>query len=127
MATKSGFQLFHMGALISKYTDQSNNVYYIAKTVKGNKFLCTGKTLEEIKKNIEKIFSRHTTINFEPVAGYTINEAIAEASKLARQDNALVITKLNDILLYVTKKAQIDKFVSLYQKKLNMKYKQRIH
>lgn len=128
MAIKSTFQKFHSfykGALIFKYTDQSDNTYYYAKTAEGNKFLCTGKTLEEIKQNIEKQMTKYKATNFEPVAGYTVTAAVTDAVKQARQNNTLVITKINDVLLFITKKADVDKFVSLYQKKLNMKYKQK--
>lgn len=55
-------------------------------------------------------------IKYLPSAGLTIEEAIAIAIMKAVRNDAVVEADINDILLYITKKANVDKYVKLYRR-----------
>ena len=65
---------------------------------------------------------KNDIINFEPVAGYTIKEAITKAISMARQNNKVVKATMNDIVIYVDQESQVQSIFDLYQKLLNKRY-----
>lgn len=60
---------------------------------------------------------------FNPVAGYTIKEAFVKAILLSRNSNDLVHAFINDIHMYITPNADLDKVIRLYHYKKDMEYK----
>ncbi len=66
---------------------------------------------------------KNDIINFEPVAGYTIKEAITKAISMARQNNKVVKATMNDIVIYINQESQVQSIFDLYQKLLNKRYK----
>lgn len=60
---------------------------------------------------------------FNPVAGLTIKEAFVKAILLARNANDLVHVLVNDIHMYITPKADLNKIIRLYHYKKDMEYK----
>ena len=60
---------------------------------------------------------------YNPVAGVTIKEAFVRAVLLARNSNALVHALVNDIHMYITPKADLNKVIRLYHYKKDMEFK----
>ena len=61
-------------------------------------------------------------IKFEPVAGLTIEEAFARAIKMAKDNNDVIHTIINDIHINITSKSQVDKLVKYYRFKKRLEY-----
>ena len=61
-------------------------------------------------------------IVFEPVAGWTINRAIAYSIDLAAQKNKNVQLLVNDIKLDINEKSNVIAIKELYKKLLDEKY-----
>ena len=61
-------------------------------------------------------------LEYDPLAGLTINQAIANAKKMARAERCTVVADINDILMIINEQTDVDKAVDLYQDKLNFKY-----
>ena len=70
--------------------------------------------------NVNKGLNR---IVFEPVAGYTISRAITEAIKMSSDQNSIVILRMNDIEVIVTKKSNAETVNALYLRLLDLKHK----
>ncbi|MBR2247671.1 MAG: hypothetical protein IJ880_11750 [Bacilli bacterium] len=60
---------------------------------------------------------------YNPITGLTIKEAFVKAVLLARNSNTLVHALVNDIHMYITPKADLDKTIKLYHYKKDMEYK----
>lgn len=63
-------------------------------------------------------------IKYAPVAGLTIKEAIERAKKMARENHVIVVTMINDIILHITEKTNIEKALETYRQKLNELHEQ---
>lgn len=61
-------------------------------------------------------------IEYHPVAGLTIKEALTRAIGIASEKNKIVKAYINDIIVNIDKDTNIDKALSLYLDKLNAKY-----
>jgi len=53
-------------------------------------------------------------IIFKPVAGYTLNRAIAEAIELAKKENTSLQLYMNDIILPITKNSELLQIKKMY-------------
>lgn len=60
---------------------------------------------------------------YNPITGLTIKEAFVQAVLLARNNNDLVHVLVNDIHMYITPKADLDKVIRLYHYKKDIEYK----
>ena len=63
-----------------------------------------------------------SVIEYIPVCGLTIREALNNAKALARKNNKTVIANINDIIMCVSSTSTIKDTLDLYHKKLDLKY-----
>lgn len=61
-------------------------------------------------------------VKYEPVAGLTVREALVHAVKKAKENKCIVITIINDVVMLVNKNTNIDKALTEYNQKLNLKF-----
>lgn len=62
-------------------------------------------------------------VYYSPEAGLTIKEAVVRAVLKAREAQDLVELDINDMRLYITSRADIDKYIRLYHYKKDMEYR----
>lgn len=63
-----------------------------------------------------------SVIEYTPVAGLTIKEALQRAQQMAYSERKTVVTTINDIVMCITKKTNIDTALQLYKERLCWKY-----
>ena len=61
-------------------------------------------------------------LNYKPVAGQTIEEAINVAVRLAKENNCIVIAVINDIVMFMNKKTNPKQATKDYRDKVNLRY-----
>lgn len=61
-------------------------------------------------------------LNYKPVAGQTIEEAINAAVRLAKENNCVVIAVINDIVMFMNKKTNPKQATKDYRDKVNLRY-----
>ena len=61
-------------------------------------------------------------LNYKPVAGQTIEEAINAAVQLAKENNCVVIAVINDIVMFMNKKTNPKQATKDYRDKVNLRY-----
>ena len=62
-------------------------------------------------------------LNYKPVAGQTIEEAINAAVQLAKENNCVVIAVINDIVMFVNKNSNQKKVFNDYREKVSLRYR----
>ncbi|MCQ2574830.1 MAG: hypothetical protein MJ156_01855 [Alphaproteobacteria bacterium] len=62
-------------------------------------------------------------ITYNPITGMTIEEAFVKACNEAKTKNDLVHVIINDFHFFLTPKAESSKYIKLYRKHLEQKYK----
>lgn len=63
-----------------------------------------------------------SVIEYTPVAGLTITQALETARLIARKENKKVIANINDIIMCISHNTNIKLALNLYQKRLEFKY-----
>ena len=63
-----------------------------------------------------------SAIEYTPVAGFTIEEALERARWIARREGKKVIANINDIIMCVSQDSNIKMALNSYHEKLNLKY-----
>ena len=63
-----------------------------------------------------------SVIEYSPVAGLTIKEALQRAQMMATKENKTVVANINNIVMCITKKTDIDKTLQSYHQLLKFKY-----
>ena len=63
-----------------------------------------------------------SVIEYTPVAGLTITQALETARLIARKENKKVIANINDIIMCISHNTNIKLALDLYQKRLEFKY-----
>ena len=61
-------------------------------------------------------------ITYTPVAGLTIKEALKRGVQLATTQNAHVLIVINDIVMFVNKRTNVDQALKDYKQKLDLRY-----
>lgn len=59
---------------------------------------------------------------YKPIPGTTIKNALKNAKRLAHHHNTTVIANINDIMMCLNAKTDIDKALTNYHEKLDLKY-----
>jgi len=63
-----------------------------------------------------------SVIEYKPVAGLTITQALETARLIARKENKKVIANINDIIMCISHNTNIKLALNLYQRRLEFKY-----
>ena len=61
-------------------------------------------------------------IDYAPVAGLGIKEAIERAKKMACEKHVIVVTMINDIVLHIAEKTNVETALVTYHQKLDKHY-----
>lgn len=59
---------------------------------------------------------------YTPVAGLTIKEALRHAKVIARTEGGTTIANINDVIMCISQKTDINEALDLYYQKSNLKY-----
>ena len=63
-----------------------------------------------------------SVIEYTPIAGLTIEEALERARWIARREGKKVIATINDVIMCISQDSNIKMALNSYHEKLNLKY-----
>ena len=63
-----------------------------------------------------------SVIEYVPVTGLTIKEALERAKSIAHKENKKVVATINDVIMCVSANSNIKMALNSYHEKLNLKY-----
>ena len=63
-----------------------------------------------------------SVIEYNPVAGLTIRQALQNAKTTASMEHKNVVANLNDVIMCISSRTNVDKALQLYAEKLALKY-----
>lgn len=62
------------------------------------------------------------TIEYSPVAGLTILEALRKARMMACKDKSIVVANINDVIVCISPETDVKTALQSYRQKLDFKY-----